>query len=277
MDTQGCAWCGETPLSREHLLPQWLSDVLVDAFPAEDGYEFAYVFTTSEGEGPLRAYSPQQPELVVRAVCTACNNGWMAALEGRTKKFLEPMVRGEILRLSIAEQATLAHWAAKVAALLDHYESGAVVLGPSDADEIAQDQAAPAGFHIRLAYRADEHPDPFDIYLSSHYASPAETTEQVVDEAQANAFSVTLGIGRVAIAVVGGPGLENPERWRHGSDFPLMIWPPTPGGIEWPPRHPVLRSHDDLRAFHESFWNRILNPGFPRPDALGRLRAEDDS
>ena len=48
--------------------------------------------------------------------------------------------------------------------------------------------------------------------------------------------------------------------------------------LEWPPMNPVLRSHDDLMRFHESFWARIRNPEFPRPNALGHLRAaeEDD-
>lgn len=266
----GCAWCGGGPLSREDLLPLWLAKVLADAFPSDEGYDFAGVYTTAAGEGPLRTFPQRAPELVVKAVCEGCNSGWMSALEGRTKPFLEPMVRGESVRLEPDRQITLAHWAAKVVALLDHYEKDTIVLGPTDAVQIHRAGQAPAGFHIRLAYRAEAKPAPFDFYLTNLYAAPAGTSSREVGKrADANAFSVTLGLGRVAIAIVGGPGIDNPERWRNGGEFPLMIWPPTMAGVEWPPQNPILNSRDELRGFHESFWVQLLNPEFPRPDAFG--------
>jgi hypothetical protein len=267
-----CAWCGGTPLSREDLLPLWLAKVLVEAFPAEDGYNFAYVFTTESGESEPRTYSPARPEIVVRAVCKTCNNGWMAALEAEVKPFLEPMIRGDPVRLDVTMQAVLARWAAKVVVLLEHYEAKAVILGPTDMDQIRGGQA-PTGFHIRLAFRAEDEPAPFDIYLANHFALPTGTTPMAAGKpATANSFSVTLGIGRLAIAIVGGPAIDNPDRWARGSEFPLMIWPPTVGGIEWPPANPVLGSREDLRSFHEGFWTELLNPDFPRPDPLGHVQ-----
>lgn len=47
-----------------------------------------------------------------------------------------------------------------------------------------------------------------------------------------------------------------------------MIWPPTVGGIAWPPKNPILRDRVEFREFHEAFWAVIRNPEFPRPDAL---------
>ncbi|MHB8463706.1 MAG: hypothetical protein ACYDH6_16600 [Acidimicrobiales bacterium] len=259
-------------MTREHLLPQWLSEVLSNAFPSEHGYDFAYVFTTEAGEGPLRTYGQPTPELVVKAVCEDCNGGWMSALEAETKPFLEPMVRGDDIRLGEADQAILARWAAKVVVLLDHYEAGAVILAPRDTEQVFRGQA-PSGFHIRLAYRADDEPAAFDFFLTNHFATQAGiTTRDAPDASDPNSFSVTMGLGRAAITVVGGPAIDNPARWVSGSDFPLMIWPPTPAGIEWPPKHPILRSHEDLRDFHETFWTEIRNRDFPRPDALGHIQ-----
>ncbi len=159
--------------------------------------------------------------------------------------------------------------AAKLAVLLEHYEAVSVILGPTDVEEVFQGGHAPSGFHIRLGFRAEDKPAPFDFYLTSHFAVPARTTTQETQETPvANSFSTTLGLGRVAIAIVGGPGVENPARWATGSDSPLMIWPPTVAGLEWPPKHPILRNRQELQQFHEAFWTGIRNADFPRPDAL---------
>lgn len=269
MASAACAWCGTTPLTREHLIPQWLGDVLADAFGSEEGYDFGFEFISADGSRTTRSHPQRRAEVVVKAVCEDCNNGWMSALEVEVRPLLEPMVRGEAVRLSVGDQMILARWAAKVAVLLDHYEDGAVVLGADDLREIYAEGSAPTSFHIRLALRPDPGAQPFDFYVSGHHAAPTGD----IDAANVlpNSFSVTLALGRVVIAVVGGPGMDRPDRWSNGSDFPMMIWPPTTDGITWPPLFPVVRNRIELREFHESFWTAILNPGFPRPDALAQL------
>lgn len=270
MASTTCAWCGSTPLSREHLVPFWLGEILADAFGTDEGYDFAFEFIGTDGNRTARSHPQRRPEVVVKAVCEDCNNGWMSKLEVEVRPFLEPMVRGEQVRLTVGDQVTLARWAAKVAVLLDHYEGGAVVLGEDDLIQIHREGSAPPSYHIRLAFRPDPGSQPFDLYVSGHHAAPAGTIDLGAVTAP-NSFSVTLAFGRVVIAVVGGPGMANPGRWAHGGNFPLMIWPPTPEGITWPPRAPVVFDRHGLRQFHESFWTGILNPEFPRPNALGQL------
>jgi len=273
MKRRRCVWCGGGPLTREHVIPAWLRDVLAHAFQGDGGgYDFASRFNTADEEGPLRSYAQVKPELVVKAACETCNGGWMACLEAETMPILAPMVRGERKHLEVDAQAVLAHWVSKTVVVLGCHEASAVILDSGDLDQISRRGTAPIGFHIRLAYRADEDPSPFDIYGSTHFAAPpGAATRDEAERSDPNAFSVTLGVGRVAIAVVGGPGVANPQRWVSGGTFPLMIWPPTADGIDWPPSAPLLRSRDDLQQFHEAFWTGILNPEFPRPDALRKL------
>ena len=200
-------------------------------------------------------------KLVVKAVCEACNGGWMASLESETIPILGPMVRGDQVHLGIADLAVLAHWAAKVAALLDHHAAGSVILDAGDVDQISRlpTGTAPLGFHMRLGYHADATPTPYDIFLTTHVAGPPGTMAlEDAEHSLPNAFSVTLGLGRVAISIVGGPGVANLQRWVTGGEFPLMIWPPTATGIDWPPVGPVLRSRQDLQEFHEGFWVGII-------------------
>jgi hypothetical protein len=122
-----------------------------------------------------------------------------------------------------------------------------------------------------VGLRTEDHPSPFRFYLTSHFAAPVGTTMKGADiPREANSFSVTLALGRAAVAVIGGPGVGNPDRWRSGGNFQLMIWPPTPGHIIWPPQSPLLATDEALRLFHEGFWKRIVNDDFPRPEAPRR-------
>jgi hypothetical protein len=202
---------------------------------------------------PTHLHSPDT-RACRKAVCKSCNTGWMSSLGSEVRPFLETMVRGESVQLDEGRQLALARWAAKVAVLLEHYEGGMTVLGASDLEQIVGGNA-PISFHIRLALRTEDHPSPFRLYLTSHFAAPVGTTKDTRREA--NSFSGTLGLGRAAVSVIGGPGVDNPNRWRSGGEFPLMIWPPTPGHISWPPQRPVLPAREALRQFHEGFWKRI--------------------
>lgn len=277
-ERSACMWCGGAPLSREHLLPQWVTKVLAELSPSSDGYDFAYEGTTAAGAGIPRAYRQLRPEVVVNAVCQQCNSGWMAVLEETTRPVLEPLIRGNTAHLDLAAQSLLARWFAKIAVLLEHYMPESIILSPGDISAIYQGGSAPAGFHISLAHRNEERPAPFDIYVSSVFAaSPGLVSEP--SEVAPNAFSVTIGLGQVAIAVVGGPGVNNPDRWATGGNFPLMVWPPTARGISWPPAEPKVSSREELRLFHERFWARFTNPQFPRPDAfrhVGRQSSGDE-
>jgi len=243
---------------------------LADEFGTDDGFDFGFEFIYADGSRSTRSHGQRRPEIVVKAVCERCNNGWMSELEVQVRPILEPMVRGQPVRLSVEDQVVLARWAAKVAVLLDHYEDGVVVLGDHDLAHIHLEGSAPPSFHIRIAFRPEPGSQPFDFYVSGHHAAPSGTIDPEA-AATPNSFSVTLALGCVVIAVVGGPGMENPGRWVQGSDFPLMVWPPTSDGITWPPRVPVVLDHHGLREFHEAFWIAILNPDFPRPDALGQI------
>jgi hypothetical protein len=275
-----CFWCGEVGLTREHLVPRWLSNELVELFPWPEGYRFGYMFTTKHGASDLRLHPGQAdalPQLVVRKVCAACNNGWMARLEHDARPLVSNLISGGSRRLAADDQLLLARWSSKTAALLDAYSKYTLVFGDTDLDQIRLDGHAPMSWHIRLAYRSEMQPQPVVIYITSHRADPVGTGIDLDHDAiEPNAFSVTFGFGRLAIAVVGGPGVDNPARWVRGGDFPLMVWPPSARGLAWPPSAPRLNGDAELMAFHESFWSETLNPDFATPDVLGRMAESED-
>ena len=75
----------------------------------------------------------------------------------------------------------------------------------------------------------------------------------------------TVAMGHLVVEVWGGPGMENPTRLQRRARFRLSMWPPTNGTIPWPSAAPIIKTGDELEAFHEDVFDRILNPNFQRP------------
>src|SRR5689334_4874403 len=93
-----CAFCGEAgQRSREHVLPQWMRQV-IGPLPMqrttyrpgfsllEDGSAYASV------DQPPKVSQNSLLHQVTRAVCTTCNNGWMSRLETGAQPVLKRLL-----------------------------------------------------------------------------------------------------------------------------------------------------------------------------------------
>lgn len=101
-----CVFCGSSKdLTREHVLPDWLSEIGLDPRPS------------IHHAGPInrlpRQWSARPFATTVKMVCAACNNGWLSQLEGAAKPVIAPLIRGEGRRLPYDDQALIAAWTCK--------------------------------------------------------------------------------------------------------------------------------------------------------------------
>ena len=180
------------------------------------------------------------------------------------KPIMTPLVTGKQTHLGLYEQVELARWAAKTVAMIQQYEPNAAVFDVDDVEQIAGGHA-PLGFHMRLGCRV-QFLEPIDIVVSTAHLIPASEAK-VADSAgetyptgPPNGFQCTFAFGHLAIAVAGGPGFRRDGRWVTGGEQPLMIWPPSPTGITWPPQRPRITSKQELHAFHDALYVQIQNP-----------------
>jgi hypothetical protein len=103
-----CVFCGGTSsLTREHVLPNWLSQIGLDLTPSV------------HHSGPLnhvpRQWSSKPFTTTVKMVCVTCNGGWLSALENAARPVLAPLIRGGSRRLPDDDQALVAAWTCKTA------------------------------------------------------------------------------------------------------------------------------------------------------------------
>jgi hypothetical protein len=88
-----CVFCGSPNPTREHVLPDWLTEIGLDMEPS------------THHAGALnrlpREWSAPPYATTVRMVCGDCNSGWLSHLEAEAKPIIAPLIRGEGRRLPL--------------------------------------------------------------------------------------------------------------------------------------------------------------------------------
>ena len=108
-------FCGGTPVTREHLWPDWLRREAQIREP----YKRRIEQDTDGVETRDNTFMEPPFNRVVKAVCALCNNGWMSDIEARAKPSLLDLVYGKGRRLDCDDQRRLADWAALKSCVFD--------------------------------------------------------------------------------------------------------------------------------------------------------------
>lgn len=98
-----CIFCGSEELSKEHVLPKWLQKW---SGCAEGEHRVSLGTYSKTYDAPPFAQK-------IKAVCRACNTGWMSRLEGLVSPGLLALVEGKPRTIDTFFQPVLATWAYK--------------------------------------------------------------------------------------------------------------------------------------------------------------------
>src|SRR4051812_27385602 len=111
MQHMGCVFCGGGPLTREHVIPSWLSGPLGGSGPISHVY-----LEPPDGAQPSRQWSAAHLDVKVKAVCRRCNQGWMNGLESAMQRVLKPLIQGKGIHwLAPGQCEVLTTWLLKTA------------------------------------------------------------------------------------------------------------------------------------------------------------------
>jgi hypothetical protein len=106
---EACIFCGQGPLTAEHVLPKWLQ---------EWGLDGSGQHTLVSGE-EYKTYSAPPFSASRKVVCKKCNTGWMSRLEAVSKPLLKALILGETRLIETFAQPLLATWAYKTTLVQD--------------------------------------------------------------------------------------------------------------------------------------------------------------
>jgi hypothetical protein len=190
-----CVFCGSSDLTREHILPDWLTEIGLDLKPS------------IHHAGPLnrlpRQWSARPYATTVKMVCAACNNGWLSQLEGVAKPVIAPLILGEGRRLPVDDQALIAAWTCKTALMS--------LLMSSD-EARARGYGAPPSEYLALYSQRDRmEPLPFTQYWIGSYTGDRRgasiwVTPFVIEVIAASSpadipsgYAMTLALGKLLV------------------------------------------------------------------------------
>jgi hypothetical protein len=165
-----------------------------------------------------------------------CNTGWMSRLESQARAILSPLITGQSVTLTVAEQHTAAFWAAKTGLCF----------------ESARPTATRASFLTGLAQRLyrEKRPGPGDkVFLAATERGPAVWQESSVERTSSaslrpdvTALFSALAVGNLlVITLFPDPGVSlGPQLHyaRFSGSLPC-IWP-VELPVRWPPYPPVV-------------------------------------
>ena len=224
-----CVFCGSASnLTREHVLPDWLTEIGLDLEPSV------------HQSGPLntvpRQWSSTPFKTTVKMVCAACNNGWLGDLEGMAKPVLTPLIHGESRRLPDDDQAVIATWTCKTALVS--------LLLSSEEARLGGYGVPPSEYSTLCRQRGRVEPLPFSQYWIGSYTGSRGAsiwvTPFVIEVVDAGSppdipsgYAMTLALGRLLVQGVRftEPALQVELTTEWGF---LDIWPPT-DTFPWPP------------------------------------------
>jgi len=263
-----CDGASGTSLSKEHVFPAWLRRV----FPRSptDTHTHGTVSWIDLAQGGLapvtnqRQRQGQASTRKVRVVCEQCNNGWLSAMEVRTKPLLLGLMQGERIELGPEEYLLLATWAAKTIMTAEFIDGSRIAIPPQARHALMQCLCPPPqGWWIWIAgYAGTEW-----ITGIYHFVTRLNRSEADLKTPDTlNLQSTTIGLGHLVIHAISTSipdlsfALGNP-----GASDLKAIWPLSATSISWPPLR--LLADDDVNLIKQN-----VERAFGVPTSLDMVR-----
>jgi hypothetical protein len=260
-NNDGCTFCGNRPLTKEHIWGQW---VLEHVSRTTNKYQFGKVIlgknnkdTTEDSR--MRTGDPLNAN--VRVVCSNCNNGWMSQIQESAKPHLIPLFKGESVWLDKKAQAAIATWAMMSTITAEHIQRNPSETTVPQADRTSFMKGQPlANWKVWIApYRRDKW-----IGQWVHSSVPiysAGDTAPVTDDGRPrpNAQNTTFVVGQLYVHTMSGPypNFVHDWDWRgtdRARDLLRQIYPTVYQRIAWPSTE---LTDDDAIKFATAFQNFI--------------------
>lgn len=235
-----CVFCGAPKVTREHVLPAWLSAVL----PGQGRFYLAEAHAAANGNVQSQ-WSADRLDKTVKRVCRECNQGWMSTLEQEAKPVLTPLIQGQ-RRLVQGAQALIATWMIKTAMMC---ELGR--LRPAQ-------EFTPASHH-RHVFEHQQPPPGSCVWAGGYAGGKTVAVHQRLlrlhsSTGEASAFASTITLGALLLQAFWFWDYPDGIEIQRGWGLP-QLWPnPAPAGLMLPPDHPL--SDHEVQQLADSFLSR---------------------
>jgi hypothetical protein len=232
-----CVFCGGRPLTREHVFPKWLTDVLPaqDLFRGQDQYRILSRPDKTPAHLALPHREVREPfnAATARAVCANCNSGWMNAIEDSARPTLSRLIRGDSTELASADVEAVATWTVKTALMVQLTSVEGIAAFGQVYRNFFTDRRPPASAVVWAAATGAE-----DWALRAETVSALIATDEdsVTVADPVNTTSATLGLGLLLLHTVltARPSVSYPPLSAIHPGAIVRLWP-NPVAVTLPP------------------------------------------
>jgi hypothetical protein len=189
-----CIFCSGTPISREHIFPEWMRPYL----PFSEGSAHAIRQTKHDKTGGKLVHLPavkgqldrpgDHRSKKLKVVCIACNTGWMSVLQSAAKPLLIPLMQGDWRPYNPAEQRILALWATMFTMVFEHSVEDKIAI-PAEVRKLFKEQGdgrePPRNWLIGVGRYDDDNALPvWNRFIGATKASPVHNVVNVPCQGQ---------------------------------------------------------------------------------------------
>lgn len=230
-----CMFCGKTPVTKEHIWPNWLNSLLG---PNNDKYRQISTRKYPSESPEERSHSTTKINATSKIACGECNNGWMATMEGSAKALLAPMTtRRTATVFNLEQQILISAWVTKTAMVLDSIFDGPDCFTQSERDAMRLQQVSPPHARVQMGAldsSATEMGPIRYIRLQGH-VSPAATSAD-----RADGFVIGIAVGPLLFCYLSSPDRSLASLTVTGRSTPSWFETLPPSrAASWPSVEPL--------------------------------------
>jgi hypothetical protein len=246
-----CVFCGGSPLTREHVWPDWIRRLIYGK--GKRGPRSEQLREGSRPGEERKVWHMPALSLQAKIVCEECNQGWMSELEVQTSPVLTPMILGNRVRLDAAAQRLLARWITKTAMVFLRATPRPSAIPPNQYRYLRDHRRPPPSSQAWIGIRTAE-----EGVAAGKVAAYSFRDRPRGGEELGRAYLVTLGIGHLVGALF-GHNLAFEIPWQRPPAF-QPVWPVVRRIVEWPPQDLIgpLDDLDDDAGFREYVEDALL-------------------
>lgn len=248
-----CMFCEKAGVSDEHLWSEWLHRFL-PRFPENKRVQAVrrtvrgQIFQEKPKERPGEPWN-----VVSRAACESCNNGWMSRIDEATKPVMLPLVKGDASVCWPEDMKALAQWIWLKTIVGEHMSPGEEVTPAEDRRRFMERREIPSSVRMWVG-RCGEGGWECSYIRNTNLllAAPPWLRPQILSK---NTQTVALGVGQLFVYLLHStsPAVTDFIE-KHVPKKLAQIYPLPPGQLNWPPeKRLTAKEANAFAVFLETF------------------------
>lgn len=202
-----CIFCGQRPLTKEHIYGQWLKQLSLQASQKTDhmtsfvqpGIGRQQIKTMAKGK-LHRNGAPYSHQL--RVVCRSCNNGWLSQIQEQAKPVLTELVEGKWPKFDNVTMLNVSLYSTMVTMVLEFADMNTIATPAIERRQFFETKNPLSNWQVLIGL-CDGTLDPGSMWHRA--AILAESNSQVRTVPKPNAQTTTVCLGKCLIHTVSSP------------------------------------------------------------------------